>query len=256
VAAISTVARIRQQALSFVVDCQSNLSVPRQPRYFIPNIPQHVIQRGVDKQPVFFQPADYELYLNSLGEAAEKYGCLIHAYVLMTNHTHLLLTPGQKRSLPLLMQAMGRDYVQKLNKTYGRTGTLWEGRYRASLVQDDHYLLACYRYIELNPVRAGLAPAPGDYPYSSYRHNALGKPNHLLSTHSIYRALAEKPDERQTAYRNLFLDSISPEMLATIRNTTNSCLVLGNERFKDQIEVMLGRSVRPGKRGRPKDTGR
>jgi putative transposase len=230
--------------------------VPRQPRYFIPGIPQHVIQRGVDKQPVFFHPDDYELYLHRLGLAAKKYGCMIHAYVLMTNHTHLLLTPSQKRSLPLLMQAMGRNYVQKLNRNYGRTGTLWEGRYRACLVQDDYYLLACYKYVELNPVRAGLVRAPGDYPYSSFGHNALGKPNSFISAHLIYRNLADMREDRQTAYRELFIESIAPDLLATIRDTTNSCLVLGNDRFKDQIESLLGRSVRPGKRGRPKNSTR
>jgi putative transposase len=230
--------------------------VPRQPRYFIPEIPQHVIQRGVDRQPVFFRPEDYTLYLQRLGQAAEKYGCLIHAYVLMTNHTHLLITPCHKRSLPHLMQAMGRNYVQRVNKSHGRTGTLWEGRYKASLVQDDYYLLACYKYIELNPVRAGLVSAPGDYRYSSYRHNALGKPDKVISSHATYRSLASTPRNRQIAYRKMFLDSITPELLTAIRDTTNSCLVLGNDRFKDEIETLLGRSVRPRRRGRPrKSTG-
>ncbi len=226
--------------------------MPRQPRYFLPNIPQHVIQRGVDRQAVFFRPEDYELYLRALSKSAAKYACQIHAYVLMPNHTHLLITPGKERSLPLLMQAMGRNYVQRLNKNYNRTGTLWEGRYKATLVQDDQYLLACYRYIELNPARAGLVEAPGDYPYSSYGHNALGQLDPLLSTHPVYNAMASHPHGRQSAYQDLFTDTISPELLTTIRDTTNSCLVLGNDRFKDQIEAMLGRSVRPARRGRPR----
>lgn len=226
--------------------------MPRQPRYFIPHIPQHVIQRGVDRQPVFFQLDDYKLYLDSLGNAAERYECQIHAYVLMTNHTHLLVTPTGSRSLPLLMQAMGRSYVQALNKRYNRTGTLWEGRYKASLVQDEHYLLTCYKYIELNPVRAGLVSKPDDYPYSSFACNANGRDNPLLTAHAVYRSLAEEPNQRQAVYRNFFNDSIAPETLTTIRNTSNACLVLGNERFKDQIETMLGRSVRPGRCGRPK----
>lgn len=228
--------------------------MPRQPRYFIPDIPQHIIQRGVDRQAVFFRPEDYELYLHSLNKCAAKYDCLIHAYVLMANHTHLLITPGMERSLPLLMQAMGRNYVQRLNKNYARTGTLWEGRYKASLVQDDQYLLTCYRYIELNPVRAGIVAAPGDYPYSSYGHNGLGKSDQILSPHPNYLALADSPFERQAAYQRLFHDAISPDLLTTIRTTTNSCLVLGNDRFKDQIEAMLCRSVRPKKRGRPRKT--
>lgn len=226
--------------------------MPRQPRYFIPNIPQHVIQRGVDRQAVFFQPDDYALYLRSLDESASQYDCRIHAYALMPNHTHLLLTPGNERSLPLLMQAMGRRYVQTLNKKYDRTGTLWQGRYKASLVQDDRYLLACHKYIELNPVRAGLVSAPAEYPYSSFACNANGSANDLLRPHALYLSLAKSADQRQAAYRRLFLDSIAPELLATIRDTTNACLVMGNDRFKDQIEAMLGRSVRHRKSGRPK----
>jgi putative transposase len=226
--------------------------MPRQPRYFIPGIPQHVIQRGVDRQAVFFQPDDYELYLQSLGDAAVQYECRVHAYALMPNHTHLLITPGNKRSLPLLMQAMGRYYVQTLNKKYHRTGTLWQGRYKASLVQDDRYLLTCHKYIELNPVRAGIVATPGEYPYSSFAHNATGKADDLLTPHSIYLSLAHTTDERQAAYRRLFREGIAPELLTIIRDTTNACLVLGNDRFKDQIEAMLGRSVRHGKNGRPK----
>jgi putative transposase len=228
--------------------------MPRQPRYFIPNMPQHVIQRGIDRQAIFFKPHDYELYRNSLREAARRHDCRIHAYVLMTNHTHLLITPGAQRSLPLLMQAMGRSYVQTINKQYDRTGTLWEGRYKASLVQEDRYVLTCYRYIELNPVRAGMVTAPGDYRYSSYSCNATGKPDSLVSSHPVYQALATSTDQQQVAYRALFSTDIAPELLATIRSTTNACQVIGNEKFKDQIETMLGRSVRPGKSGRPRKT--
>ena len=169
----------------------------------------------------------------------------------MTNHTHLLLTPASKSALPLLMQAMGRGYVQKLNRQYDRTGPLWQGRYKASLVQDDRYLLTCYRYIELNPVRAGIVRHPADYPYSRYRHTAAGQTDSLLTTHPVYQSLATTPAKRQAAYRSLFADEIAPELLALVRDTTNACQVLGNERFKDHIEAMLGRSVRPGKTGRP-----
>lgn len=228
--------------------------MPRQPRYFIPNIPQHVIQRGVDRQAVFFEPGDYALYLRSLRKAARQYECRIHAYVLMTNHTHLLVTPGGERSIPLVMQAMGRTYVQMLNKKYNRTGTLWEGRYKASLVQDEGYLLACHKYIELNPVRAGLVSAPGDYPYSSYAHNACGYDNKLIAFHAVYESLGRTAQDRRMAYQRLFSSCVAPDMLSIIRTTTNSCRVLGDERFKDQIEAMLGRSVRQRKRGRPAKT--
>jgi putative transposase len=226
--------------------------MPRQPRYFLPGIPQHVVQRGVDRQPVFFEKGDYDLYLRSLCEAASKNSCLVHAYVLMTNHTHLLVTPGHKRALPLLMQAMGRGYVQTLNRKHGRTGTLWEGRYKACPVQDDYYLLACYRYIELNPVRANLALSPADYPYSSYGRNALGKHNAIITSHAVYRELGVTPADRQLGYQRLFRDEFSAEQLTTIRHTTESCLVLGNDGFKNRIEASHGRSVRPRKRGRPK----
>ncbi len=149
------------------------------------------------------------------------------------------------------MQAMGRGYVQKLNRQYNRTGTLWQGQYKASLIQDDRYRLTCYRYIELNPVRAGIAQRPGDYPYSSYHHNATGQTDALLTTHPIYHSLAATEEQRLSTYRALFADEIAPELLALVRDTTNACLVLGNDRFKDQIEAMVGRSVRPGKSGRP-----
>lgn len=225
--------------------------MPRQPRYFIPHIPQHVIQRGVDRQPVFFRAPDYELYRDTLGTAANRYDCAIHAYVLMTNHTHLVITPGTKRSLPLLMQAIGRGYVQKLNRHYNRTGTLWQGRYKASLIQDDLYLLSCYRYVELNPVRAGMVRQPGDYAFSSYHQNAAGKPDKLLTEHSVYRSLAASPEQRQAAYRALFADEIASEFLELVRDTTNACRVLGNDRFKDRVEGLLGRSVRRGTAGRP-----
>ena len=226
--------------------------MPRQPRYFIPGLPQHVVARGVDRQAVFFQHRDYLLYRQALHEAADTHQCQVHAYVLMTNHVHLLVTPAQARSLPLLMQAMGRNYVQRLNARYQRTGTLWEGRYKASLVQDDQYLLSCQRYIELNPVRAGMVAAPGDYPWSSYRHHALGKPDPLLTSHARYLALHAAPSARQQAYRSLFRDTLSEELLTQFRQNTNACTVIGNDRFKAQIATMLGRALPTGKRGRPR----
>jgi putative transposase len=226
--------------------------MPRQPRYFIPGIPQHVIARGVDRQPVFFQAEDYRLYLAAVKEAAKGSRCLVHAYVLMTNHVHLLATPGHERSLPLLMQAMGRTYVQRLNTRYGRTGTLWEGRYKASPIQSNEYLLACQRYIELNPVRAGMVTAPGHYPYSSYAHHALGKADPLLTPHALFFSLGASPAVRQRAYRRLFRDTLSNEFLTQLRRNTNACTVIGNDLFRKQIAKMLGREVPTGKRGRPR----
>lgn len=226
--------------------------MPRQPRYFIPGLPQHVVQRGVDRQTAFFAEADYKLYLKSLLTAARAHGCEVHAYVLMTNHTHLLLTPTSARAIPLVMQAIGRNYVQTINRLYSRTGPLWEGRYKASLVQDDAYLLSCYRYIELNPVRADMVRLPGDYPYSSYAHNAAGQFDRLITEHDVYRSLAANREDRLAAYRRLFADEFDPELLGYIRKSTHACQVMGDNRFKDRVEAMLGHSVRPGKTGRPR----
>jgi putative transposase len=225
--------------------------MPRQPRYFLPEIPQHVIARGVDKNPVFFGPQDYVHYLDDLRAAASAHGCDIHAYVLMTNHVHILLTPGHEKSLPLMMQAMGRTYVQRLNKRHRRTGTLWEGRYKACLVQNDRYLLTCQRYIELNPVRAGLARRPGDYPFSSFAANAYGAANSLLTRHPVYEALHADPVMRPKIYRHLFRDLFSAEELRLIRQRTNACSFLGDDRFKTTIESTLGRTLSTGARGRP-----
>lgn len=229
--------------------------MPRQCRYFIPNVAQHVITRGVDRQAVFFHQQDYALYREALQDAAATHDCLIHAYVLMTNHVHLLVTPLQERSLPLMMQAMGRNYVQRLNARYRRTGTLWEGRYKASLVQDSNYLLTCQRYIELNPVRARMVVAPGDYPYSSYACHAAGVDDVLITAHACYLNLGGDRAARQSAYRRLFHDMLDEKLLASIRTSTNACGVIGDERFKEQIEAMLGRRLPTGKRGRPATAG-
>lgn len=226
--------------------------MPRQPRYFLPDIPQHVLMRGVDKQATFFAADDYALFLNVLHDTACETECALHAYVLMTNHVHLLLTPGHARALPRLIQGLGRSYVQAVNRRYERTGTLWQGRYKACLVQTDGYLMACQRYIELNPVRAGMVPDPADYPYSSYRHHALGSYDPALTPHSVYCSLASTERERQRAYRRLFETSLERTLIDRIRRDTNACRVLGNELFTDQIGRMLNRRVRPARIGRPK----
>lgn len=227
--------------------------MPRQPRFLLPGYPQHVIQRGVNRQPVFFCDRDYRIYLEALLIANKARHCGIHAYVLMTNHVHLLITPDSPAAIPQLMQAMGRLYVQKVNRIHGRTGTLWEGRYKASLVQDDAYFLTCQRYIELNPVRAQLVSSPAEYPYSSYCANAMGAFNPLLSPHAVYLSLGSTHPERQAAYRKLFESQLPEATLQLIRKATNACLVIGDDRFKDRIERRLGRSVRHGRPGaRPK----
>ena len=226
--------------------------MPRQPRYRIPGLPQHVVQRGNDRQATFYRPPDYFIYKNYLQEAAASHSCQIHAYVLMTNHVHLLVTPAAEDSIPQLMQALGRRYVRYVNKAYGRTGTLWEGRYKACLIQADRYFLACQRYIELNPVRGGMVADPGEYAHSSYRYNALGHSDPLVIEHTTYTALGNSPAECRCAYRSFFAAAPGPDPTRKIREVTNACLVLGNDRFKDQIEAVLARSVRPGRAGRPR----
>ena len=230
--------------------------MPRQPRYFIPGIPQHVVARGNDRQAVFFREDDYKRYLAALRKAATACGCQVHAYVLMTNHVHLLLTPKRKQSLPLMMQAMGRTYVQRFNERHDRSGTLWEGRYKASLVQTDDYLFACQRYIELNPVRAGMVQAPGEYPYSSYRHNALGVDDALLTPHEVYLALHVRPELRRRAYRSLFRDALSEDLLARLRHETRIGGVIGSDLFRARVAADLGRALPTGQCGRPRKAPR
>ena len=163
--------------------------MPRKPRFYIAGMPVHVVQRGNNRQPRFFDDADYSAYLKWLREAAEKYGCAIHAYVLMTNHVHILATPEDTNGISRMMQYVGRWYVPYINKTYGRSGTLWEGRYKSSLIDAANYFLACSRYIEMNPVRAGMVSQPWDYVWSSYACNAEGKADKVVQPHVLYNTL-------------------------------------------------------------------
>lgn len=226
--------------------------MPRQPRYRLAGYPQHVVQRGNDRQPTFYAPADYAAYRRFLRQAADERHCRIHAYVLMTNHVHLLVTPDSPDGLAKLMQSLGRCYVRYINDTYRRTGTLWEGRYKACLVQADSHLLGCQRYIELNPVRAGMVKRPEQYPHSSYRHNALGQADPLVAHHPAYATLGKCLEESRRIYRESFGSTAETSVVDDIRRMTNSCRVLGNDRFRDQIETILACSVRPGAAGRPR----
>jgi putative transposase len=211
--------------------------MPRQPRYPLAGIPQHVIQRGNNRQTTFYANGDYHFYLNCLREAADRHDCHIHAYVLMTNHVHLLMTPQQPGAIAKVMQSVGRRYVQYVNYLYQRSGTLWEGRYKASLGGSERYLLTCYRYIELDPVRASMVTDPADYRWYSYRAHALGRGDSLIVDHAGYQALGESITVRCAAYRSLFEHAIGKDMLSTIRSSLNECRVLGDERFKDQVET-------------------
>ena len=224
----------------------------RRQRFTLIGVPQHVVQRGNNRQACFYAEEDYHFYLECLADAVDKYACAIHAYVLMTNHVHLLVTPSQEYSLSQMMQSVGRRYVRYINTIYKRTGTLWEGRYKASLVQSQRYLLTCQRYIELNPVRAGMTQSPADYAWNSYHRNAKGDESELVSPHEEYLALGSDDASRQYAYRELFRHCIDDELIHDIRDSLNQELVLGNERFKDEVEEMLQRRVRPGMPGRPR----
>ncbi|MEN8260558.1 MAG: transposase [Pseudomonadota bacterium] len=184
--------------------------MPRRPRLMLPNVPVHVIQRGNNRHVCFVADEDYKFYLNWLTEYAGKTGCHIHAFVLMTNHVHLSLTAERLEGTGQLMKALGQRYVQYFNRTYRRSGTLWEGRFRSCLLQDEAYLLSCMRYIELNPVRAGMVDHPGEYQWSSYEANAQGEPSGLVKPHALYDRLAEERSERQMTYRELFRYALEP----------------------------------------------
>ncbi len=223
----------------------------RSARYFLPGQPLHVIQRGNNRGAIFFTDADYGRYRFWLAEAAAAYGCAVHAYVLMSNHVHLLVTPARADSLPRTMQSLGRRYVRYVNDVYRRTGTLWEGRYRAAPIDSEAYFLACCRYIELNPVRAGMVAAPGGYAWSSWGAHAEGAVDPLLSEHDLYRRLGATSDERRAAYCALFRDALDPEFAEAVRAATNGGWALGGESFKRQIAEALGRRVTPSPVGRP-----
>ena len=225
--------------------------VARLGRYFLPDQPLHVIQRGNNRQAIFFAAQDYGRYRGWLIEAARDYGCAIHAYVLMTNHVHLLATPASAETLPRLMQSLGRRYVRHVNWTYKRTGTLWEGRYRAAPIEGDAHFLSCCRYIELNPVRARLAAHPRDYPWSSYRAHADGEKDELVSDHALYRELGRTAAAREAEYRALFRAKLADGFVEALRQATNGGWALGGERFKRQIAKAVGRRVEPAPKGRP-----
>ncbi|MES2206103.1 MAG: transposase [Pseudomonadota bacterium] len=218
-------------------------------RFILPGQPQHVIIRGNNRDPIFLTNQDYSFYLDILKRACDKHFCELHAYVLMTNHVHLLITPNTSEGLSKTIQMIGRYYVQYFNFTYHRTGTLWEGRYKATLIDSDIYALLCYRYLELNPVRANMVKHPADYPWSSYRYNALGENNLVVTPHAQYTALGNNPEQRQEVYRSLFNTHIDEKTLDEIRQATNKSWVLGNSYFKEKIEHQLNRRTTPLPKG-------
>ncbi|MFC3677184.1 transposase [Ferrovibrio xuzhouensis] len=226
--------------------------MPRHARFTLPDVPLHVIQRGNDRQAIFFVDADCRRYLDVLHGAAGRTGCAIHAFCLMTNHVHLLLTPATEEGCAALMKQVGQQHAQYVNRTYRRSGTLWEGRFRSAPVQAEDYLLACQRYIELNPVRARMAAQPGEYRWSSYGVHGDGRGGDLpLRPHPLYLALGADAAARQAAWRMLVDQALDPVLIEAIRAATNGGYALGNAAFAAQIAAALGRRVTPGKAGRP-----
>ncbi|PCJ39613.1 MAG: transposase [SAR86 cluster bacterium] len=223
----------------------------RLPRFTPAGLPQHVIQRGNNRSACFSDNQDFSAYGNWLKEYSVEYGVAVHAWVFMTNHVHLLVTPDSEGSLSSMMQALGRRYVRYFNYQHRRSGTLWEGRFKSSLVQTETYLLQCYRYIELNPVRAFMVNDPAEYPWSSYRCNGLGVETALCTAHQEYLKLGKNKVERTMAYRSLFREHLEDEQLLEIRCAVNKTLALGSDHFKEEVEGLYGRRVKPAKMGRP-----
>lgn len=222
----------------------------RLPRVRLAGVPEHIIQRGNNLQVCFAGDEDFAVYADWLKEYSDAFGVHIHAWVFMTNHMHLLCTASDDSGISLMMQSLGRRYVRYFNQRYKRSGTLWEGRFKSSLVQKEHYVMAVYRYIELNPVRAGMVSSPSEYVWSSYAINALGKQSALCQPHRCYLELADSEAERQQAYRDLFKAEVNEALLCDIRSAVKSGMALGNERFKQEVADLTGRRQQMGQRGR------
>lgn len=223
----------------------------RQSRLTLADYPHHVIQRGNNKQPIFGGAADYHAFLALLLEAARQHKVAIHSYVLMTNHLHLLATPRDDVGLPLMMQHVGRSYVRLFNKNHQRTGTLFEGRYKSTLIQTERYLLACMAYIDLNPLRAGMTQRPQDYPWSSYGHYAGVRTDPLVTPHPYFWSLGNTPFAREAAYAGLVQTGLAAADERALTNTALRSWALGDESFLAELEKSTQRQVRPGVKGRP-----
>lgn len=224
----------------------------RLPRLVIPNQPHHIIQTGNDSQAIFRDSDDYLVFINWLRDAARQFKVAIHAYVLMTNHIHLLASPADATGLSKMMQWIGRHYVPYFNQKYTRTGTLWQGRYKATVIDADRYLMTCCCYIELNPVRTGMVATPGEHAWSSYAHHAGIKSDPLVTDHPLYWALGNTPFEREAAYKRLVEHGVNEEDVRALTEATLKGWALGSEKFKLKLEKQTDRRVRQAKRGRPK----
>ena len=221
----------------------------RRQRYILPGVAVHVIQRGVNRAACFRGDSDYLVYLSHLRQLSLKHDCAVHAYCLMTNHVHLLLTPSATDSCTNLMRDMGRRYVPYFNRRHQRTGTLWEGRFRSCTVESARYVLACHRYIELNPVRAQIVDKPVAYPWSSHAANSGAQDDASLSPHAEFDALALNRERRFAAYRALFADKMDESLLMAIRDATNGGYPLVSDAFKTNVIAPLGWKTGPEKPG-------
>ncbi|RQO34675.1 transposase [Herminiimonas sp. KBW02] len=223
----------------------------RLPRLVVPNQPHHITQSGNDRQLVFRETADYLEFLARLREAARQFKVSIHAYVLMPDHLHLLATPVDQDGLSRMVQWLGRHYVPYFNRKYERSGTLWQGRYKATVVDAEGYLMTCCRYIETNPVRTGLVAAAGDYPWSSYPHHIGLKSDPIITDHPLYWALGNTPFEREAAYKAWIEQGLSAAEVAAVSDATMKGWALGSEQYKLSLEKQTQRRIRQVKRGRP-----
>jgi len=223
----------------------------RLPRLTLPGLPHHVIQRGNNRQAIFAAAADYRFLLELLEQQAKKFEVLLHAYVLMSNHFHLLVTPQTPDGLPKMMQAVGRSYVRYFNDSQQRSGTLWEGRYKSTVVQADRYFLACMAYIDLNPVRAGLTALPQDYPWSSHLHYTGARQDRLITPHALYWELGNTPFAREAAYAQLVQTGINPVQQAALTEATLRGWAFGETDFIEDLQNRTIRRVKKMSAGRP-----
>lgn len=223
----------------------------RLPRLTLTGYPHHVILRGNNRQDIFMNTPDRAFMLSVLAEEAKQQGVEVHAYVLMSNHIHLLLTPQRDQALPLMMQALGRRYVRHFNLCHGRTGTLWEGRYRSTLIQTERHLLACMVYLDLNPVRAGMVADPADHPWSSHGHYTGTRVDKMLTPHALYWQLGNTPFGREAAYTDLVRSGLSAHQVGALTQATLSGWALGDDAFKQSLQTQTERRVSPGRPGRP-----
>lgn len=223
--------------------------MPRSLRLILPCIAVHIIQRGNNRAACFRSESDYLVYLSHLRQLSDKYDCAVHAYCLMTNHVHLLMTPSGDGACTGLMRDLGQRYVQYFNREHERTGTLWEGRFRSCVAESSRYVLACHRYIELNPVRSGMVEHPSGYLWSSHAVNAGIRSDNFVKPHPDVEALAADPANRYAAYQNLFVERLDPLLVQNIRDATNAGYPLASDTFKASVLEPLGWKMEPGKPG-------